>query len=150
MLLFKLGLSRWIWILSAISRLCGSVVSSTLKFWSWMIWPVSCWCLHILLLGGFLYALPVLGEYPSCSLPVLISAKIVAMNNQDEEPKTATVPKKILYSKFPFMSKTHNKKFQSSLRDIVGWYYPQIDLRLIFSNRHSIASMFPFKDSVPP
>ena len=79
----------------------------------------------------------------------VISAKIEAINNQDEEPKTATVPKKILYNKFPFMSKTHNKKFQSSLKDIVGWYYPQIDLRLIFSNRHSIASMFPFKDSIP-
>ena len=47
------------------------------------------------------------------------------------------------------MSHSHNKKFSLTLKEIVARFYPQIDLRMIFSNRNTIANMFPFKDRVP-
>ena len=60
-----------------------------------------------------------------------------------------TVAKQKIYCKIPFMSNTHNRKFELDLKELVGRFYPQIDLRMIFTNNNTIQKMFPFKDTVP-
>ena len=77
----------------------------------------------------------------------LIAAKID--NIQNNGIKSPTAAKKVLYCKFPFMSRWHNNQFRAAVNEIIASFYPQIDLRVIFSNRHTISSMFPFKDTVP-
>ena len=47
------------------------------------------------------------------------------------------------------MSNRHNEQFKRNLDDLIGQFYPQVNLRIIFSNNHTIASMFPFKDVIP-
>ena len=61
----------------------------------------------------------------------------------------ATVAKKDIFCKFPFMSNRHNDQFKRNLDDIIGQFYPQINLRIVFSNNHTISSMFPYKDVIP-
>ena len=49
----------------------------------------------------------------------------------------------------PFMSNLHNKYFEKNMAEIIKEFFPHVNLRLIFHNRFSVSSMFPFKDRVP-
>ena len=61
----------------------------------------------------------------------------------------ATVPKKDLVCKFPFISNHHNEVLKQNLNALIAQFYPQVNLRVIFYNNRTIANMFPFKDVIP-
>ena len=76
-----------------------------------------------------------------------ISKKLYSLKNP--KPVVASVAKRVVYCKIPFMSNNHNRNFEKSLLQIVHEYFPHVNLRLIFSNDLTIGRMFPFKDSTP-
>ena len=59
------------------------------------------------------------------------------------------VPKKDIFCNIPYMSISHNKDLKIKLSKLVSDYYPQLNLRIIFSNNDTIGKMFPYKDCVP-
>lgn len=61
----------------------------------------------------------------------------------------ATVKRKDIYCKIPFISAIHNKDFEVGMKSLVSKFYPQVNLRLIFCNNNTIANMFPYKDLIP-
>ena len=60
-----------------------------------------------------------------------------------------TASKKPIYSSIPFISHRTNSAIKKELRRITTMYYPQIDLKLVFSNNFSVKSFFCFKDKIP-
>ena len=67
---------------------------------------------------------------------------------RSSEPIT-TVPKKDIFCKFPFMSNHHNELLKRNLNSLIAQFYPQVNLRMVFQNNHTISSMFRFKDVIP-
>ena len=59
------------------------------------------------------------------------------------------VPKKPVLVSIPFISHKCNSDIKKELRRICAEVYPQINLKLIFSNNFSIESMLMFKDQTP-
>ena len=64
-------------------------------------------------------------------------------------PDLISVPKQTIYSKIPYFSHYLNKQLNSDIVALVSKFFPQIDLRLIFTNDRSIQSFFRFKDDIP-
>ena len=59
------------------------------------------------------------------------------------------MPKLSLYASIPYSSKANNRNIHKDVQDIVTKFFPQIDLKIIFRNTHTIGSLFRFKDSIP-
>ena len=59
------------------------------------------------------------------------------------------VPKKPLYIVLPYVSEISNSNVRCNVLEIVGKFYPQLELKLIFKNQFSIGSFFQYKDRVP-
>ena len=81
----------------------------------------------------------------------LVEKQIGAKLNQLYSPpiKPDTVPKQDVYVKIPFMHDAANESLDKSLRNLVGKFYPQINLSIIFQNKNSVGSFFNFKDKIP-
>jgi hypothetical protein len=60
-------------------------------------------------------------------------------------PKQTTVPKNIIYVIFPYYGEI-SLKLERSLNNIIGKYFPQIEIIVAFSNSSKISSMFKIKD----
>ena len=48
-----------------------------------------------------------------------------------------------------FRNRHSNETLDSSLRNLVGKFYPQINLYIIFQSKNSIGSFLNFKDKIP-
>ena len=59
------------------------------------------------------------------------------------------VPKKPVFISIPFISHKCNSDIKKELRRICTEFYPQINLKIIFSNSFSIESLLKFKDQIP-
>ena len=68
---------------------------------------------------------------------------------REEKLTVLSVPKLIIHSSIPFISDFHNKKFNADVQDLIQNFFPQVNLRLIFTNKNTIARMLPFKDILP-
>ena len=64
-------------------------------------------------------------------------------------PESLTVPKAPIYLKLPYMNSENNKSLKTELSDLLGKYYPQIDLRILFMNNNSVGRFFNYKDRIP-
>ena len=65
------------------------------------------------------------------------------------KPVTHTVNKLNMYVSFPFLNVSDNQNLHKEIQKLVQQFYPQIDLKIIFKNSHTIGSYFKFKDSIP-
>ena len=63
--------------------------------------------------------------------------------------KLLTVPKAPVHLKIPFMNSKSNNSLKTELSDFIGKYYPQIDLRILFSSNDSVGIFFNYKDRIP-
>ena len=59
-----------------------------------------------------------------------------------------TVSKKKLYVSFPYYGYV-SERLRTEIMSAVGKYYPQIDLKLIFTNKFSVGSLFRYKECLP-
>ena len=59
-----------------------------------------------------------------------------------------TVEKKRLYVSFPYYGYV-SERLRTEIKDVVNKYYPHIDLKLIFTNKLSVGSLFRYKESLP-
>ena len=59
-----------------------------------------------------------------------------------------TVDRKIIYFSIPYMG-SHSFKLRKELSDLLGNFYPQIKLRVVFNSLNSINKFFKYKDKVP-
>ncbi|MEL7309738.1 MAG: hypothetical protein AAGK05_19090, partial [Pseudomonadota bacterium] len=60
-----------------------------------------------------------------------------------------TASKKRLYVSFPYYGYA-SEIIRTNVLSIVGKCYPHVDLKLIFTNKFSIGSLFKYKESLPP
>ena len=60
--------------------------------------------------------------------------------------KVTTVPKRVVYFKIPFMG---NNAICKKLRHLFTKFYPQVNLRIIYTKPSTIGSFFRFKDRIP-
>ena len=84
--------------------------------------------------------------YPSGLISKTVKACL--QNKLIPSPKFPTVPKNIKYISLPFyghISFTIRKELTKLLQE----YYPQIDFRFIFTNKHTLGSYFHVKDRLP-
>lgn len=58
------------------------------------------------------------------------------------------VPKDIRYFSFPYNG-TSSLKLVAELKSLLSIYFPQISFRFCLANRHTIGSLFYFKDKIP-
>ena len=58
------------------------------------------------------------------------------------------VPRDIHYVSLPFLGH-HSYNLRNSLQSMFKLHFPQINVRIILSNKNTIGSMFPTKDRVP-
>ena len=64
-------------------------------------------------------------------------------------PSTSyNVPRDIHYVSLPFLGH-HSYSLRNSLQSLFKFHYPQINVRIILSNKNTIGSLFPTKDRVP-
>ena len=63
-------------------------------------------------------------------------------------PKPITVSKQILYITLPFLGPL-SYSIRKQLRKVLIPAYPHLNIQYVFSNKFTIASLFPFKDKVP-
>ena len=64
------------------------------------------------------------------------------------KPCIQTVSKKKLYVSFPYYGYV-SERLRNEIMNIVSKFYPHVDLRLIFTNKFSVGSLFKFKESLP-
>ena len=58
------------------------------------------------------------------------------------------VPKDIRYLSLPFLGH-HSYVLRNSLQSMFKLHFPQMDVRIVLSNKNTIGSMFPTKDKLP-
>ena len=63
-------------------------------------------------------------------------------------PVSTNVPKDRKYISLPFLGH-HSYALRNNLQKLFRSYYPQINIRIILSNKSTIGSMFPVKDKLP-
>ena len=86
-------------------------------------------------------------NYPSHIFPKYVKAYL--NNIFQSKAAITTVPKKVIYTSFPYLgSKT--KILQSELTKILNKYYPYLNVKLAYHNSFKISSFFHFKDSLMP
>ena len=66
----------------------------------------------------------------------------------DPPAKFHTADRKPFYISIPFISYTENNKIKIGIKSLIGQFYPQLDLKVIFYNRLTIGSFFA-KQQVP-
>ena len=59
-----------------------------------------------------------------------------------------TASRKKIYTSFPYYGYV-SERLKSDVMNVVGKYYPQIDLKLVFTNKLSVGSLFKYKESLP-
>ena len=59
-----------------------------------------------------------------------------------------TVPKKEVYANLTYIG-SNSKLMKSELQKVISQFFPHIDLKLIFCNKFTTASLFHFKDKIP-
>ena len=64
------------------------------------------------------------------------------------KPCIQNVGKKRLYISFPYYGYV-SERLRTEILNVVSKYYPQIDLKLIFTNKLSVGSLFKYKESLP-
>ena len=62
--------------------------------------------------------------------------------------KTQTASKKKMYMSFPYYGYI-SERLKTEINSVVSKYYPQIELKLIFTNKLSVGSFFRYKESLP-
>ena len=65
------------------------------------------------------------------------------------KPITHTVEKLSMYVSIPFLNNSDNQNMHKDIQKLVTQFFPQIDLKIVFKNSHTIGSYFKFKDSIP-
>ena len=78
--------------------------------------------------------------YPVKLVEKQISTKLEQLYSPPIKPDT--VPKQEVYAKMPFMHDSANETLDSSLRNLVGKFYPQISLSIIYQDKNSVAIFF--------
>ena len=63
-------------------------------------------------------------------------------------PSVSTVNKKKMYVSFPYYGYV-SERLRTEIKNVVTKYYPQIDVKLIFTNKLSVGSLFKYKDRLP-
>ena len=66
-----------------------------------------------------------------------------------DKPKVEGPEKKVIYIRFPLLSKESNKLLSDKLKKLLQINAPQINLKLAFFNNHKIRTYFKHKDSLP-
>ncbi|NJL51449.1 MAG: hypothetical protein HC930_03135 [Hydrococcus sp. SU_1_0] len=66
-----------------------------------------------------------------------------------KKPLIFTVPKKVIYCSLPFVNQYQNISVKKDIQHLISKYYPQINLRIIFTNRFNVASFFRYSDRMP-
>ena len=56
---------------------------------------------------------------------------------REEKVPVLSVPKLVIHSTIPFISDSHNKKFNSDVQGLITNFFPQVNLRLVFSNKNT-------------
>ena len=64
-------------------------------------------------------------------------------------PKKSGPERKIVYQRFPYISKNINKTLVKELKDLFQLYLPQTDLQLAIFNNFKIKSYFQSKEKLP-
>ena len=62
--------------------------------------------------------------------------------------KPSTAPKNKVYIRFQYLGPL-SFHLRKNLRKLLTSYYPQLDLRFVFTNNNTIKNMFPYKDRIP-
>ena len=62
--------------------------------------------------------------------------------------KIHTVGKKKIYVSFPYYGYV-SERLRTEIKSVISGFYPQIDLKLIFTNKLSVGSFFRYKESLP-
>ena len=65
-----------------------------------------------------------------------------------DPPVISTVEEEKLYVRLPFLSHKTNSSMRREILDLVGRFFPQINVNLIFCNNFSVSSFFNYKDKV--
>ena len=86
-------------------------------------------------------------NYPTRLVEKLIQSKINEIDSPSA-PSTA-VDKKTIFWKVPYMSPDFNRNLKTELLELINKFYPQLQIRLIFSNTSYISKFFHYKDRVP-
>ena len=79
---------------------------------------------------------------------ILIEKRISKFDNKANEPVKMDVPRDQYYLSMPYLGEV-SRKIRSRVQQIVGMYYPQLDVRLIFTNNFRIRNLFKLKDTFP-
>ena len=66
-----------------------------------------------------------------------------------DKPLIPTVEKMNIYSSIPFLNSSDNRSVYKDIQKIVNDFFPQINLKIVFKNSHTVGSYFKFKDSIP-
>ena len=69
-------------------------------------------------------------------------------NIYDQGSVTQTAGRKKLYASFPYYGYV-SERLRNEILNVIRKYYPQLDVKLIFSNKLSIGSLFRFKENLP-
>ena len=66
----------------------------------------------------------------------------------NKKATTQAANKKKLYISFPYYGYV-SERLRTEITNIVEKYYPQINLKLIFTNKLSVGSLFKYKENLP-